>query len=103
MATDSFRVRSLDLQPLLTEIDVTTNKRKAIRTLLARIGLHATPEQVVDALRDIGIGASTRLVAQVKAQMLRDEAKAIKERSKRPPKTKSRRRPQQQKNPPRRR
>ena len=59
-------------------------------------------EQVVEALHEVGIEVSERFVSQVKAQMLRDEAKATRERSKRPPKTKSRSRPQQQKIPPRR-
>lgn len=81
---------------------MTTNKRNSIRTTLARLGMHATPEQVVEALHDLGIEVSERFVTQVKTQMMRDEAKATRERSKRPPKTKSRSRPQQQKIPPRR-
>ena len=81
---------------------MTTNKRKAIRTTLARLGMHATSQQVIEALHELGIEVSERFVSQVKAQMLRDEDKATRERSKRPPKTKSRNRPQQRKIPPRR-
>ena len=78
------------------------NRRKAIRTTLARLGMHATPEQVVEALYGLGIDVSERFVSQVKAQMHRQEAQATRERSKRPPKTKIPSRPQQQKIPPRR-
>ena len=81
---------------------MTVNKRKAIRTTLARLGMHATPQQVIEALHELDIEVSERFVSQVKAQILRDEAKATRERSKRPPKTKGHSRPQQQKIPPRR-
>ena len=81
---------------------MTINKRKAIRTTLDRLGMHATAQQVIEALHGLGIQVSERFVSQVKAQMVRDEAKATRERSKRPPKTKGRSRPQQRKIPPRR-
>jgi hypothetical protein len=85
-----------------TRKELTTNKRTAIKNTLARSGLHATPKQVVGALRQLGIEVSERFVAQVRLQMFRDEAKAMRERSKRPPKTMDRIRPQQRKVPPRR-
>ena len=76
-----------------------TNKRRAIRNMLARMGMHSTPGQVVEALESYGIEVNERFVIQVKWQMFRHEAKAVRERSKRDPKDKSRKRPQQRKIP----
>lgn len=81
---------------------MTVNKRRAIRNTLARLGMQAKPEQVAEALEGYGIVVSGRLVSRVKLQILLDEAKAVRERSKRPPKSKTRKRPQQRKIPPRR-
>lgn len=78
---------------------MTINKRRAIRSTLARLGRHSTPTQVVAALESYGIEVSENFVARVKAQMFGSETKAARERSKRPPKTKSRNRPQQRKIP----
>ena len=61
----------------------TVNKRTAIRNMLARLGMQASAKQVVEALSVHGIAVSDRFVARVKAQMFRDEAKEIRERSKR--------------------
>jgi hypothetical protein len=60
--------------------------------------MQAKPEQVVEALEEV----SDRFVSLAKMQMLRYEAKAARERFKRPPNPKSRNRPQQRKIPPRR-
>ena len=73
------------------------NKRRAIRNILARLGLQAGSEQAVEALATYGIQATNHFVASVKSQILRCEAKAVREQSKRPPKIKSRNRPQQRK------
>jgi hypothetical protein len=81
---------------------VTVNKRRAIRTALARLGMQAKPGEVVETLDGYGIEVSEKLVSRVKLQIIQDEAKATRERSKRPPKPKSRHRPQQRKIPPRR-
>ena len=78
---------------------MTINKRRAIRSSLARLGRHSTPTQVVSALESYGIEVSENFVARVKAQMFGSETKAAIERSKRPPKTKCRNRPQQRKIP----
>ena len=78
------------------------NKRRAIRTALARLGMQAKPEEVIETLDGYGIEVSERLVTSVKLQMYRDEAKATRERSKRPPKPKTCNRPEQRKIPPRR-
>ena len=56
--------------------------------------MQAKPEEVVEPLDGDGIEVSERLVTRVKLQMYRDEAKATKERSKRPPKPKTCNRPQ---------
>jgi hypothetical protein len=64
--------------------------------------MQAKPDQVCEVLDNYGIYVSERLVHQVRMQILRDEAKATRERTKRPPGSKTRRRPQQRKIPPRR-
>ena len=81
---------------------MTANERRAIRNTLDRLGMQAKPEQVVADLESHGMEVSDRFVSLVKMQMLRDDAKAARERSKRPPKPKARRRPQRRKIPPRR-
>ena len=69
---------------------MTVNKRRAIRNMLARLGMHATPGRIVETLESLGVEVNENFVTRVKAQMFRDEAKAVRERSKRPPKTKTR-------------
>jgi hypothetical protein len=64
--------------------------------------MQASPKQIIDALERIGIEVSEEFASRVKFQMLRDDAKAVREQSKRPPKRKSRKRPQQRKIPKRR-
>jgi len=81
---------------------VTTNERRAIRNTLDRLGMQAKPEQVVADLESHSLEVSDRFVSLVKMQLLRDDAKAARERSKRPPKLKVRHRPQRRKIPPRR-
>jgi len=81
---------------------VTANERRAIRNTLDRLGMQAKPEQVVADLESHGLEVSDRFVGRVKMQILRDEAKAARERFKRPPKPKTCKRPQQRKIPPRR-
>ena len=78
---------------------MTSDKRNEVRRTLGRLGMHATPEQVVAAMEQYGVEVSEKLVSQVKAQLLRDDAKAVRERSKRVPKSKSHKRPQQRKIP----
>lgn len=73
--------------------------RRTIRGVLLRLGMHASPRQVAERLEACGIDVSESLVAAVKAQMLRQQAAAEREQAKRPPKSKSRRRPQQRKIP----
>ena len=81
---------------------MTANKRQAIRNMLAQLGMQAKPQEVAETLDGYGIEVSERLVSRVKVQMVQDEARATRERSKRPPKPESRHRPQQRKIPPRR-
>jgi hypothetical protein len=81
---------------------VTANNRRAIRNTLDRLGMQAEPERVVADLESHGMEVSDRFVSLVKMQMLRDDAKAARERSKRPPKPKNHNRPQRRKIPPRR-
>ena len=81
---------------------MTANKRRAIRTALARLGMQAKPHEVVDVLDSYGIAVSPRLVHMVKLQIVREDAKAARERFKRTVKPSSGSRPQQRKIPPRR-
>ena len=75
------------------------DKRKPIRDMWIQLGMQASPTQVADALEQLGVEVSEEFVSRVRSQMHRDNAKAARERSKRPPKTKSRKRPQQRKIP----
>jgi hypothetical protein len=81
---------------------MTANERRAIRNTLDRLGMQAKPEQVVADLESHGLEVSDRFVSLVRMQLLRDDAKAARERSKRPPKPKAHNRPQRRKIPPRR-
>ena len=81
------------------EANMTVNKQRAIRSTLAQLGMHVNSKQVADALADYGVEVSERFVTQVRLQIFRGEAKATRERSKRPPKIKSRKRPRQRKIP----
>ena len=69
---------------------MTANKQRAIRTTLARLGMHATAKQVVDGLAAFGVEVSEDFVSRVKEQIRREESKAFRGRSKRPPEIKSR-------------
>ena len=82
---------------------MTANKRRAIRNTLVRLGMHAKPGKIAEALEMYGIEVSEKLVSRVKIQMFRDEAKAARERFKRPPMPNTCNRPQQRKIPPRQR
>jgi hypothetical protein len=81
---------------------MTANKQRAIKNTLARLGMHATPKQVVAELQRFGIEVSEEFVSRVKDQIRREESKALAERSKRPPKKQNRNRLQQRKIPQRR-
>ena len=81
---------------------MTVNKRRAVRSMLARLGMQAKSKQVADVLESYGIEVSGRLVGRVKLQILLDEARAARQRAKRPPKPRVWNRPQQRKIPPRR-
>ena len=78
------------------------DKRKMIRNMWMQLGIQASPSQVVDALERLGIEVSEEFVSRVNFQMLREEAKALQQQAKRPPKTKTQKRPQQRKIPNRR-
>ena len=53
-----------------------TSKRRAIQNALARLGMQASPKQVVAALAEFGIDVTEALVRQVKVEMLKRAAKA---------------------------
>ncbi len=76
--------------------------KRAIQDVLNRSGLHVSATQVVEALEQRGIEVSEEFVSRIKGQMFRAEAKAEREKAKRPPQARSRSRPQQRKIPPRR-
>ena len=50
------------------------NKTRAIQNALARLGMQASPEQVVAALAEFGIEVRERLVRRVKIEMLKEAA-----------------------------
>ena len=52
-----------------------TSKTRAIQNALDRLGMQASPEQVVAALAEFGIDVAEALVRQVKMQMLKRVAK----------------------------
>ncbi len=81
---------------------MTIDKRRAIRNQLARQGMQARPREVVEALESFGILVSERLVTHVKSQIIRDGARAERQRTKRAPRAVNCKRPRQQKIPPRR-
>jgi hypothetical protein len=76
-----------------------SNKRKAVRDMLCRMGMQATPAEVVSALGRYGIEVSARFVVLVRSEMIRDQARAERHRSKKDPGVKSRKRPWQRKIP----
>jgi hypothetical protein len=51
------------------------SRTRAIRNTLARLGMQASPEQVVAALAGLGIVVNEALVRQVKVEMLKQAAK----------------------------
>jgi hypothetical protein len=53
-----------------------TSKTRAIQNALARLGMQASPEQVVAALADLGIFVNEALVRQAKMRMLKRAAQA---------------------------
>ncbi|WP_153559415.1 hypothetical protein [Roseimaritima sediminicola] len=76
-----------------------TDTRSTIRSMWAQLGLQARPAEVVEALERLGIEVSEEFVARVRSQLHRDAAKAARERAKRPPQSKTAKRPQQRKIP----
>jgi hypothetical protein len=52
-----------------------TSKTRAIQNALDRLGMQASPQQVVAALAEFGIDVNGGLVRQVKLEMLKQAAK----------------------------
>jgi hypothetical protein len=50
----------------------TTGKKRAIRNVLFRLGLHASPKGVVHVLRQQGIQVDEQLVRQVKFELVKE-------------------------------
>ncbi len=57
---------------------------RTIRNAVARLGMQASPKQVVAFLANFGIDVSEALVRQVKVEMLKEIAKAERQRVKVP-------------------
>jgi hypothetical protein len=57
----------------------TTGKKRAIRNVLFRLGLHTTPKGIVDALAQQGVQVSEELVRQVRIELLKgsDKGKVV--------------------------
>jgi hypothetical protein len=60
------------------------SKARAIQNALARLGMQASPAQVVAALAGFGIDVNERLVRQVKVDMLKEAAQVERQRVKAP-------------------
>ena len=60
------------------------SKTKAIQNTLARLGMQARTKEVVAALANFGIDVSEALVQRVKLEMLKETAKAERQRVKVP-------------------
>lgn len=69
------------------------SKTRAIQNTLARLGMQASPTQVVAALAGCGIVVTEGLVRQVKVEMLKEAAKAERQRVKVSDRLEQRRRP----------
>jgi hypothetical protein len=50
----------------------TTGKKRAIRNAFFRLGLHATPKGIVEALRQQGVLVDEELVRQVKFELAKE-------------------------------
>jgi hypothetical protein len=79
-----------------------SDKRRAIRSALGRLGMQAGAGEVVAELARLGISVSEALVSRVKLDMLRASARAdaVRQRQRKPPAPPPTYRPQ--KRPPRR-
>ncbi len=60
------------------------SRTRAIRNALARLGMQASPKQVVAALAEFGIDVNEGLVRQVKMDMLKQAAKSERQRVRTP-------------------
>ena len=54
----------------------TTGKKRAIRDAFYRLGLHSTPKDVVDALREQGIQVDEELVRLVRIELRKETTEA---------------------------
>jgi hypothetical protein len=73
----------------------TASKERAIRNAFFRLGLHATPKEIVQALGEQGVEVEEELVRQVRLDMLNESTKAGDSKVTRPvPSPGVRRRPQ---------
>ena len=72
---------------------------QAIKSTIARLGPHTKPNQIVQALSDLGIDVSETHISRIKMQMLRDQDKAESQRAQKPVKDRRKKRPQQRKIP----
>ena len=61
-----------------------TSKKRAIQNALARLGMQASPKQVVAFLANFGIDVNEALVRQVKVEMLKQAARVQRQQVKVP-------------------
>jgi hypothetical protein len=62
-----------------------TSRARAIRNTLARLGMQASPKQVVATLAGCGIEVDEALVRRVKIEMLKEAAQVDRHQRKAPP------------------
>jgi hypothetical protein len=73
----------------------TTGEKRAIRNVLYRLGLHATPKAIVHAMGQEGVQVTEELVRQVRFEMLNETTRGRIAEVPRPvPSPAGRRRPQ---------
>ena len=61
-----------------------SSRTRDIQNALARLGMQASPQQVVGALAAFGIDVNEGLVRQVKVEMLKQAAKSERQRGRTP-------------------
>src|SRR5262245_45185438 len=62
----------------------TTNSKRAIRGAFYRLGLHSTPDGVLDALQKHGVHVTEELVRQVRFEMVKRRKSTTRFRRRRP-------------------
>ena len=60
------------------------SKKRAIQYTLGRLGMQASNREVVAALADVGVGVTEGLIRQVRVELLKEAARAERQRARLP-------------------